>query len=94
MSLEILQADSNGDRYFMLLIVYKSKYNDHLEESGVRAFVDSGSDYEAAGKLMVGHHMSSKMVVLPSSEWVVQGICPSTCTGLARVSDEDEVGPP
>ncbi len=90
--LSFSQADSHGDRYFMLMVVYDDRYdNTFYDESGVRAFVDSGSDYEAASKLVVGHHMSSKMIVLPSEEWVVQGICPSTCTGLVGITDEDEV---
>ncbi len=76
----------------MLLTVYNDAFdNSFYDSSGVRAHVGSGFGYTSASKLMVGHHMSSKMILMPSSEWVVQGVCSSSCTGDEDISDEEEV---
>ncbi len=86
------QPTSDNLRYFMLLTVYNDAFdNSFYDSSGVRAHVGSGSGYTSASKLMVGHHMSSKMILMPSSEWVVQGVCSSSCTGDEDISDEEEV---
>ena len=42
-------------------------------------------------RLLVGHHISSKMIVMPSKGWTVSGVCSSQCTGMADVSDSDKV---
>ena len=75
----------------MLLTVYSQLYgNDVYDYSGVDVFVGSGS-FEEASKLVVGHHLSSKLVMLPSDGWKVKGICPATCTGQSGLADEENV---
>ena len=39
----------------------------------------------------MGHHISSKMIVMPSKGWTVSGVCSSQCTGIADVSTSDTV---
>merc|ERR1711860_390564 len=40
------------------------------------------------GKLMVGHHPSSKMIIMPTKRWTVQGICSSGCLGHGEISTD------
>lgn len=77
----------------MLTIAYDiSAYNDDIaDKSGMEVYHSSSSSYSKVSKLMVGHHVSSKMVIMRSQNWVVRGICPHTCTGDRDLTNADKV---
>ncbi len=86
-------ADEDGNRHFMLLTVYAEAFDGQFSDrSGVTAYTaDGDADLHEAGKLLVGHQVSSKMVVLPAKGWAVQGVCHSGCTGAGGVTDQAKV---
>ena len=97
-SLNFLQPDSDGDRYFMLLTVFdeSSIVSGDLDGAsvGMEVFYDTGnvaSDLEPVAKMMVGNAVSSKMVVMPVDGYAVEGVCSADCSGISSLSDEDKV---
>ena len=91
-TLSLQPVDGTDLRYYMLLVAYDpvSVADGNVEDdsSGMNLYPATGS-FEAVGKLLVGHQISSKMIILPSEDWVVEGICSSDCTGASGISESD-----
>lgn len=73
----------------MLVVAYSVAVTN--DDSGMDLFHGSGSSYAEVGRMMVGHHISSKMIVMPSADWIVRGVCSSKCTGLAELTEATQV---
>eukprot|EP00095_Tigriopus_kingsejongensis_P008634 maker-scaffold426_size175065-snap-gene-0.33 protein:Tk08634 transcript:maker-scaffold426_size175065-snap-gene-0.33-mRNA-1 annotation:"moxd1-like protein 2" len=73
----------------MLMTFYREALT--ADSSGMRLFYSNEPSYTKVGKMMVGHHISSKMVVMPGGEWVVEGVCPSSCSASADLTKQTEV---
>ena len=86
---------SDGDRYVMLVVTYrKSSYDDNdieRDNSGMAIYVSEDSSLTPAAKMLVGHHTSSKLIVMPTPDWTVEGVCSASCTGYSGLSDEASV---
>lgn len=87
--------DNYNDRYIMLMVAYKEESYDSgsidTDYSGMLLYVDTDSSLTPAAKLLVGHHISSKMITLPTENWLVEGICSANCMGYEGLTDISQV---
>jgi len=69
----------------------QSQYSVHtgvFDSSGLRFHYTATPPREEAGILTVGHSVVSNMVVPPQADsYIVQGLCPGSCTAKVHGSD-------
>ena len=76
-----LQALVNGDRkhYFLLQITYNAGTGFLSDDSGMQLFY-TRKEMEPAGKMIVGHRPSNKLIIMPEVDgWRTTGLCSSKC---------------
>jgi hypothetical protein len=86
--LSIFQS-SDGARYVMTIVAFSETVSS--DDSGMDLFWSTTTSLSPVGRMMVGHHISSKLIVMPGKGWKVMGVCSSQCTGIADVSSSDTV---
>lgn len=73
----------------MLMTYYKKAIS--TDSSGMTLVFGSGSSFTKVAKMMVGHFVSSKLIVMPGQDWTVQGICHSDCSANSELTSTTEV---
>eukprot|EP00094_Tigriopus_californicus_P006034 TCALIF_05811-PA protein Name:"Protein of unknown function" AED:0.07 eAED:0.07 QI:32/0.8/0.5/0.83/1/0.83/6/0/465 len=89
MGIEVKPKNADGRRYVMLMTYYKKALS--TDSSGMTLVHGSGSSFTKVAKMMVGHYVSSKMVVMPGQDWTVQGICHSDCSANSELTSTTEI---
>jgi len=74
----------------MLHAFFKEDLDEQLN-LGVTLFTGRSAEQqrEYVKKVLVGHHPSSKMIVTPTQDWTIRGMCSADCTGVADVDEVD-----
>ena len=67
-------------KHFLLLsVLYNAGTGFLSDDSGMKLYYTS-KDMEPAGKMMVGHRQSNKLIIMPGVDgWTVSCICHSQC---------------
>ena len=89
LTLEFQQANSNGERFLLIQTFYDQSSSS--DKSGLKLYTGTGSSYEKVGKMMIGHYISSKMIVMPGKDWKIQGICSTSCLSNDQIATGTEV---
>ncbi len=84
-----MQPTSAGKHYYMYLVAYDKDVSS--DASGMELFYSADASLTPVGRMLVGHHISSKLIVMPSKGWKVMGICSTQCTGLADIASQSTV---
>ena len=71
--------------YFLLQVIYNAGTGFLTDDSGMELFY-TRKEMEPAGKMIVGHRPSNKLIIMPQADgWRTTGLCSSKCLDSSGV---------
>ena len=71
--------------YFLMQVIYNAGTGFLTDDSGMELFY-TRKEMEPAGKMIVGHRPSNKLIIMPQADgWRTRGLCSSKCLDSSGV---------